>query len=65
MHDLAVVRQQIVKILSGDVMTSVPVRVIRLPPLPPPVAFLSTTGKYLAWRTPSLREYKPAANFLF
>ena len=62
MHDLAVVRRQIVKILSGDVMTSVPVRVIWLPS---PVSLVSTTGKRLASRTPSLREYKPAVNFLF
>ena len=54
----AVVRQQIVKITSGDVMTLVALRLSRRS-----LAFYY--GKVPAFTYSSLREYKPAVYFSF
>ena len=54
----AVVRRQIVKITSGDVMTRVPLRLSRRS-----LAFYY--GKVPCFTYSSLREYKPAVYFSF
>ena len=54
----AVVRQQIVKITSGDVMTRVPLRLSRRS-----LAFYY--GKVPSFTYSSLRGYKPAVYFSF
>ena len=54
----AVVRRQIVKITSGDVMTRVPLRLSRRS-----LAFYY--GKVPSFSYSSLREYKPAVYFSF
>ena len=54
----AVVRRQIVKITSGDVMTRVPLRLSRRS-----LAFYY--GKVPGFKYSSLREYKPAVYFSF